>query len=70
MFLVDEPSPAQVARFREDGFLVVERLIAPEAAVHLAREYHLGRGGSAPTLARCRGPSGTRERRPRRERHS
>ena len=39
MFLIDEPSPAQIARFRDDGFLVVERLIAPEAAVHLASRF-------------------------------
>ena len=39
MFLIEEPSPAQIARFRDDGFLVVERLIAPEAAVHLASRF-------------------------------
>ena len=36
MYLIEEPSSAQIARFHEDGFLVVERLIEPEAAVHLA----------------------------------
>ena len=36
MFLVGEPSSDQIARFRRDGFLVVERLIEPEAAARLA----------------------------------
>ena len=39
MFLIDEPSPAQIARFRRDGFLVVERLIEPEAAAGLASRF-------------------------------
>ena len=39
MFLVDEPSPEQIARFRRDGFLVVERLIEPAAAARLAARF-------------------------------
>ena len=39
MFLIDEPSPAQMERFRRDGFLVVERLIEPEAAARLAARF-------------------------------
>ena len=39
MFLVDEPSSDQIARFRRDGFLVVERLIEPEAAARLAARF-------------------------------
>ena len=39
MFLIDEPSPARIARFRRDGFLIVERLIEPEAAARLASRF-------------------------------
>ena len=39
MFLLDEPSPAQIADFRRDGFLVVERVIEPESAARLASRF-------------------------------
>ena len=39
MFLVDEPTRDQIARFRREGFLVVERLIEPEAAARLAARF-------------------------------
>ena len=39
MLLVDEPSGDQITRFRRDGFLVVERLIEPEAAARLASRF-------------------------------
>ncbi|MDD9981310.1 MAG: hypothetical protein OXU81_08150, partial [Gammaproteobacteria bacterium] len=39
MFLIEEPTPAQVERFRRDGFLVLERLIAPETAARLASRF-------------------------------
>ena len=39
MFLVDEPDPDQIFRFRRDGFLVVERLIEPAAAARLAARF-------------------------------
>ena len=39
MFLIDEPDSDQIARFRRDGFLVVERLIEPEAVARLAERF-------------------------------
>ena len=39
MFLIDEPDGDQIARFRRDGFLVVERLVEPEAAARLAERF-------------------------------
>ena len=39
MFLLDEPTPAQIERFRRDGFLVVERIIGTEEAAHLASRF-------------------------------
>ena len=39
MFLIEEPSSSDIQRFRRDGFLVVERLIEPEAAAHLATRF-------------------------------
>ena len=39
MFLIEEPTPAQIARFCRDGFLIVERLIEPDAAARLASRF-------------------------------
>ena len=39
MFLIEEPGPSDIQRFRRDGFLVVERLIEPEAAARLAARF-------------------------------
>jgi ectoine hydroxylase-related dioxygenase (phytanoyl-CoA dioxygenase family) len=39
MFLIEEPRPSDIQRFRRDGFLVVERLIEPEAAACLAARF-------------------------------
>ena len=39
MFLIDEPDGDQIARFRRDGFLVVERLVEPAAAARLAERF-------------------------------
>ena len=39
MFLIGEPGSSDIRRFRRDGFLVVERLIEPEAAGRLAARF-------------------------------
>lgn len=39
MFLIEEPRSSDIRRFRRDGFLVVERLIEPEAAACLAARF-------------------------------
>ena len=39
MFLIEEPRSSDIRRFRRDGFLVVERLIEPEAAARLAARF-------------------------------
>ena len=39
MFLIDTPSQSQISRFHRDGFLIVERLIEPEAAARLAARF-------------------------------
>ncbi|MCY3671297.1 MAG: phytanoyl-CoA dioxygenase family protein, partial [Alphaproteobacteria bacterium] len=39
MFLIEEPGFSDIERFRRDGFLVVERLIEPEAAARLAARF-------------------------------
>ena len=39
MFLIDEPSPTQIARFHQDGFLIVERIIDPRSAAVLADRF-------------------------------
>ncbi len=39
MFLIDEPGSSDIQRFRRDGFLVVERLIEPEAVACLAARF-------------------------------
>ena len=39
MFLIQEPGSPDIQRFRRDGFLVIERLIEPEAATRLAARF-------------------------------
>ena len=39
MFLIEEPNASDIRRFHRDGFLVVERLIEPEAAARLAARF-------------------------------
>ena len=39
MFLIEEPGSSDIQGFRRDGFLVVERLIEPEAAARLAARF-------------------------------
>lgn len=39
MFLIEEPGSSDIRGFRRDGFLVVERLIEPEAAARLAERF-------------------------------
>ena len=39
MFLIGEPDSDQIERFRRDGFLIVDRLIRPEAAARLASRF-------------------------------
>ncbi|MDE0711016.1 MAG: phytanoyl-CoA dioxygenase family protein [Rhodospirillales bacterium] len=39
MFLIEEPNASDIRRFHRDGFLVVERLIEPDAAARLAARF-------------------------------
>ncbi len=39
MFLIEEPGSPDIQRFRRDGFLVIERLIEPDAATRLAARF-------------------------------
>ena len=39
MFLLDDPRPDQIAAFRRDGFVIVERIIEPAAAARLASRF-------------------------------
>ena len=39
MFLIGEPRSSDIRRIQRDGFLVVERLIEPEAAARLAARF-------------------------------